>query len=523
MIHSLILLKKIPHSPGCYLMKDVRGRVVYVGKAKDLRKRVASYTRARDEKTAALVSEIADIDYIATDTETESYLLEAQLIQKYHPHYNIDLQSGATRYAYIKKTNEPYPRLITARTIDRKGTFFGPYVSARARNEALRAIHQLFRLCKKPNSKRPCFRYRLGVCSGACAHAITPQKYRQSIDFAEIFLRGRRDEVLTRLRAEMTACAATRAFEAARSYRDQIRIIENIERQRLVHPSATNADVINYVISSDALYFQLFHFQRGVISGKKEFRFSLDVDHSHRESLLAHFVAQYYQSHTPPHEIIIPHEIEEKESLGRYLSECASRAVVFIIPEKGEKKALLELVKKNITLKLHDSGDELVELQRSLRLQRIPAIIDCVDISTLGGKDTVGSLVHFINGQSNKSGYRKFIMREVEGVNDYVAIAEVITRFCRHVVRGDWEKPDLLVIDGGRGQLNAAKKALKECGMELPTIGLAKRLEEVYVSWAKYPLRISHRSEALKLLQRLRDEAHRFAISFQRKRRSLEK
>lgn len=502
-------------------MKDVRGSVLYVGKAKDLRKRVSSYTRARDEKTTALVAEIADIDYIATDTETESYLLEAQLIQKYHPRYNIDLQGGATRYAYIKKTNEPYPRFITARTIDLKGIYFGPYVSARARNEALKAIHQLFRLCKKPNSKRSCFRYRLGACSGACTHEITPQEYKRSIDLAETFLRGRRDEVITRLRAEMTACAATRAFEAARSYRDQIRIIENIERQRLVRPVSTNADVINYVISSDALYFQLFHFQRGVISGKKEFRCSLDADHSAKESLLARFVTQYYQSHTPPHEIIIPHELEEKESLGRYLSECALHAVVFIIPEKGEKKALLELVKKNIALKLHDSGDELVELQRSLRLQRIPAIIDCVDISTLGGKGTVGSLVHFVNGQPSKKGYKKFIVKHVEGMNDYAAIAEVITRFCRHISQGDWGKPDLLVIDGGRGQLNAAKKSLKICGVELPVIGLAKRLEEVYVSWARHPLRISHRSEALKLLQRLRDEAHRFAISFQRKRRSV--
>src|SRR3990167_7154291 len=238
MFQEIIRRKNIPHSPGCYLMKDASDKVIYVGKAKDLRKRITSYMHARDEKTAELVSRITDIDYIATDTETESFLLEAQLIQKYHPHYNIDLQSGGTRYAYIKETREPYPRFIIARKVTRDGRFYGPYVSASARNETLRLVYSLFRLCKKPSTGKSCFRFHLEICSGACMRVISPEEYKKSIESARSFLRGDFKRLITHLQTIMTYAAQHQQFEKAKIYRDQIAALQHIEHQKVVRPTS---------------------------------------------------------------------------------------------------------------------------------------------------------------------------------------------------------------------------------------------------------------------------------------------
>ena len=524
MFREIIRAKNIPHSPGCYLMKDTADSVIYVGKAKDLKKRIVSYTHARDEKTTELVSRISGIDYIATDTETESFLLEAQLIQKYHPRYNIDLQSGGTRYAYIKETHESYPRFVIARKRSRDGKFFGPYVSSSARNEALRSVYGIFKLCKKPgNGKRACFRHHLGQCSGACIRALSPEEYKTSIVVAEKFLRGDFKDVCKALDAQMKKAAAGQFFEKATIYRDQIAALQSIECQKVVRQASVNQDVCNYIISDDALLIQVFHLQKGVISGKKEFRFSLrDYPLSEREVFEA-FVEQYYGSHSVPHEIVVPCTLANTHTIEGYLSIRAGHAVTFILPQRGIKKKLLDMVKKNLTLKLSAHGDQLVELQRHLRLDRLPMVIDCVDISTLSGIESVGSLVQFVNGNPSKSGYRKFKIKNVEGVNDFAMIYEVISRFAKRVLAGKEHAPDLLVIDGGRGQLNSANKALKDIGITVHTIGLAKKLEAAYVAWSPKPLRFSHRSAALQLLMRIRDEAHRFAITFQRKRRSIKK
>ncbi len=504
-------------------MKDASDKVIYVGKAKDLKKRVASYMHARDEKTTALVAHISDIDYIATDTETESFLLEAQLIQKYHPQYNIDLQSGGTRYAYIKETHDRYPRFVVARKVTRDGRFYGPYVAASARNEALRLVYSLFRLCKKSDTGKSCFRFHLGKCSGACVRAISTEEYKKSIESARSFLRGDFKLLIEQLQESMVEAAKKQQFEKATIYRDQIAALQSIESQKVVRPTSVNQDVCNYIVSNNTLLIQVFHFQKGVISGKKEFRFSLgDYPLSEREVFEA-FVEQYYGSHSVPHEIVVPCALVNTHAIESYLSTRAGRAVALILPQRGTKKKLLEMVKKNLTLKLSSHGDQLVELQRHLRLDRLPMTIDCVDISTLSGIESVGSLVQFVNGNPSKKGYRKFKIKNVDGVNDFAMIYEVISRFAKRVLSGKEHAPDLLVIDGGRGQLNSANKVLKDAGITLQTIGLAKKLEEVYVAWSKKPLRISHRSAALQLLMRIRDEAHRFAITFQRKRRSIKK
>ncbi|MDO8571988.1 MAG: excinuclease ABC subunit UvrC [bacterium] len=518
-------IKKAPVSPGCYIMKNVTGDSIYIGKAKNIRKRLTSYTRAEDEKTRRLVRGISDIEYIVTDTESEALILEAQLIQKHHPKYNIDLQTPG-RYAFIKITDEDYPRLEVARKVEKKGTYVGPYPSAAARNAALQAAYRIFKLCKvkKPRGARPCFRYYFGVCSGPCARLISKEEYGASVKQAIAFLRGDAKKLIDSLKKEMTHVASQRAFEKAKLLRDQISALEKIEHQNVSAPKSYDQDVINYLVHSSVVTIQVFHFHKGIISGRKEYRFSLDATMAGKSSeLFQDFLCQYYASQSVPREVIIPELLTDQKTVEEYLEKISGIKVALVIPQKGIKKKLLDMVFKNLLLKIGKEGDRLSELQKALHLKEVPMVIDCVDISTLSGTNSVGSLVQCINGQPAKSGYRKFTIKTVAGMNDFAMIFEVIIRFGKRVLEGKEKRPDLLVIDGGRGQLNAAMKALSELNLDIPTIGLAKRLEEVYVSWAPHPLHISPRSSALQLLQALRDEAHRFAITFQRKKRRLQK
>ncbi len=503
-------------------MKNTKGDVLYIGKAKNIRKRLASYTHAEDEKTITLVREIHDIEFIVTDTETESLILEAQLIQKYHPKYNIDLQAPG-RYAFIKISKGDYPRFEIARRVEGDGPYVGPYPSAVARNAALHAVYRIFKLCKaKRKVGTPCFRYHLGQCSGACIGAISPQEYARHIKQGLAFLKGDTKKLLEELHSAMNEASSKQEYEKATLFRDQIFALEKIEYQKVSVPKSYDQDVIHYLVQGTSLTIQLFHFQRGIISGRKEFRFPLDVYGGRDiQELFQDFICQYYLSHGVPREIIISKKLEDTELVIDYLQKIAGIKVLLVVPQKGIRKKLLDMVWKNLLLNIGKDGDRLSELQRVLHMKHVPTTINCVDISTLSGTHSVGSLVQFMNGQPAKSGYRKFTIKTVEGVNDFAMIFEVITRFGKRVLEGKEKPPDLIVIDGGRGQLNTAMKALHALSLDIPTISLAKRLEEVYVSWAAFPLRISPRSSALQLLQALRDEAHRFAITFQRKKRRL--
>ncbi|MBI4252603.1 excinuclease ABC subunit UvrC [Candidatus Uhrbacteria bacterium] len=528
-------------------MKNADGGVVYVGKAKHLRKRVASYWRARDYKTVALVAEIADIETIVTDTEEEALVLEAQLIQTHHPKYNIDLQTPG-RYAYIKLTREAYPRFVIARKVTKDGTFFGPYPSAATRNQLLRSAHTLFQLCStKRNQKRPCFRYSLGACAGACAGRVSKEEHARAIASALRFLRGEFSSLIRETEHLMKDAAKREQYEQAKIYRDRLLALRKREEQKLSQPKRYDQDIVNYVaiegrgmpLSLGApfvkslqghtsphdrnvrcLTIQLFHFNRGIISGRKEFTFDLDVlavEGAHEA--LRDFIVQYYTSHAIPSEIVIPEAIPDCELLERFFCKQSGHAVTLVVPQRGTKRKLLEMVKKNLLTKLGEGGGQLYELQRLLRLPDLPRIIDCIDISHLSGTETVGSLVQFMNGQPTKAGYRKFIIKNVKGNNDVASIHEVVTRFAKRIQEEKEKKPDLLLIDGGKGQLNSALRALSELHLEVSVAGLAKRLEEVYVPGSKDPLMIPPRSTALQLLRAVRDEAHRFAITFQRRRR----
>jgi len=501
-------------------MKDEKGRVIYVGKAKSLRKRVSSYWRAQDEKTVALVSEIADIETIVTDTESEALILEAQLIQKYHPKYNIDLQTPG-RYAFIKLTDEEYPRFVIARKVTPDGTYYGPYPSAAARNETVRTLYKLFRFCKEKRlRKKACFRYHLGLCSGLCAGIITRDEYLASIKDAKRFLKGDFAPLIQESRQEMEHCANAQQFEKAQIYRDRYLALQKLEEQKLSAPKKFDQDIINYILLESQIIIQLFHFDKGIIAGRKEFSFDFDTLAAHTPAeVLRDFMLQYYSSRGIPHEIIIPEEIFEKKLLEKHFQASSGRTVVIMIPQKGQKKKLLDLVRKNLLTKLGEGGSQLLELQKHLRLTAVPRRIDCIDISHLGGTETVGSLIQFTNGQPAKSGYRKFIIKSVNGINDYAAIEEVVTRFGKRVLEGKEKKPDLLIIDGGKGQLNSALKALAAISLDVPTVGLAKRMEELFRPGIAASVILPPRSTGLQLVRAIRDEAHRFAITFQRKRR----
>lgn len=513
----------IPKQPGCYLMKNGEGAVLYVGKAKDLSKRVPSYWRAKGAKTRALAVEIEDIEYVITSNEVEALITEAQLIARYHPKYNIDLKTGQ-RYAFLKFTNEPFPKLVIARQITKDGKYLGPYPSGAARNAAMRAANNIFKLrtkCK-PFSGRACLRYHLGVCSGSCIGEISQEGYQKSVKDAERFLKGDYASLLNRLRSDMEHAAKEQHFEKAKLYRDEIAALLKLEQQYVSAPKKYDQDVINYIVQGERLLFQLFHFNKGIIYGRKEYSFDLaTLQIVSEQEALTEFIRQYYAGHDVPKEVILPRKPSELQLTELYLKKISGHSVALTTPQRGPKLKLLEMVKQNLLVHLSRGAGQLYELQQALRLPQIPYVIDCVDISHLGGKDTVGSLVQVINGQPSKSGYRKFIIKTVDQINDFASIGEVITRFGKRIIEGKEKKPDLLVIDGGRGQLNSALKALKESGLDLTTIGLAKKLEEIYVPWASIPLRLPPKSQALQVLRALRDEAHRFAITFQRKKRKV--
>ncbi|MDP2656675.1 MAG: excinuclease ABC subunit UvrC [bacterium] len=513
------LKQPIPTQPGCYLMKDKDSTVLYVGKAKNLQKRVASYWRATDEKTVALVSEISDIEFIITGNEVEALILEAQLIKKYHPHYNIDLKDGQ-RYAFLKLTKEEYPRLQVARAVKNDGKYFGPFPSGGARTAAMNAANKIFGLCKYRGLKKPCLRYHLGYCRGACAGLISKEEYGEIIKDVERFFNGEYAILIKKIHEQMADASKAEQFEKAKMYRDQLLNLEKLQDQSVSRPKSYDQDVVNYVVMGASMIVQLFHFDKGIISGRKEYTFDLDtLIVQTPQDALGSFLRQYYASHNVPQEIVVPDVLPEQKIIEAFLVHIAGRKVVLTVPTRGLKKKLLAMVKENLTVGLGQGGGQLYELKTALKLDILPKTINCVDISHLGGTEMVGSLVQFHNGASAKGQYRKFIIKHGKGNNDFASMEEVLTRYLERMKEKKETLPDLFVVDGGRGQLNIAIRVFGVHGIDIPLIGLAKRLEEIYVSWAKLPLRLPPKSPALQLLRALRDEAHRFAITFQRKRR----
>ena len=511
-VQQMIDYSALPHAPGCYLFSDSAGTIIYVGKAKDLKKRVTSYFTKKDHdaKTRNLVAAIDSVDVMVTKTETEAFLLENNLIKKHQPKYNIDLKD-AKRFAYIELTKDAFPRIGIARRLKREdANYFGPFVSAAERDEIIRIIRRIFllRSCKRL-PKRACLRYHMHTCSAPCVGAVSRDEYGQAVEKATALLKGKSGELLAKLKTEMAQASSDMEYEKAIMLRNQIAAIERLaERQHVERPRKTDQDVLGYAVSDDQVYLMVFSVEKGLLSDKQEYSFE------NREDFLDEFLVQYYTDRAPPSELILPHGVDE--ALAGYLSERKGKQVRITVPKIGEKKKLLELVDINIGHSFLKNDLKVKDLQSALDLPEPPGVVECFDISHLSGTAMVGSMVRFVNGRPEKKNYRRFKIRTVEGIDDFASIAEVVRRRYRRLIAEESPMPDLVVIDGGKGQLAAALSALQELGCDLPVIALAKREEEVYVPGETLPRRLDEKGMALRYLQEIRDEAHRFAITYNR-------
>lgn len=499
----MIPLSSIPTSPGCYLFKNANGEIIYVGKAKDLHKRVSSYfsKKYHDNKTSLLVNEIKDIDFIVTSTEVEAFILENTLIKKHYPKFNLDLKDAA-RYAYIRIVSDDYPYLEIDRSRKDGGELYGPFVSGAMRKSIMEVLTRNFKVF----SKRVSPRYK---------KIVDKDSYNQRVSQARRVLKGEVDDLIIDLEKEMELASKRELFEYAINLRNRISALNSLKEKQLVEMSRNvDSHIINYVISGDEVFLLVFSIRKGVLEGKEEFVFSNGQD------FLEEFLTRYYDYAPIPQEIILPQSVSS--SFSDYLTKKSNRRVSIIVPIKGDKKELLDLVIKNVHASFFAGRERTRALQDALNLPRVPSRMECFDISHLGGTNTVASMVSFKDGMPDKSNYRKFRIRTHDNNDDYASIREVIMRRYSKVKREGLTKPDLIIIDGGKGQLSSAKAVLDDLNLNIPLISLAKRLEEVFTTSSKESIIIPKNNKGLQLLQAIRDEAHRFAVSYQRLLRKKE-
>jgi excinuclease ABC subunit C len=502
----------LPENPGCYLYSDADNRIIYVGKAKNLKKRVSSYFTKKDQdpKTRSLVAHIVSVDFVVTGTETEAFLLENTLIKKHQPKYNIDLKD-AKRYAWIELTKEEFPRLVIARRAMDGGTFFGPFVSAAERDQVLAVAKKVFHLrtCRKL-PKRPCLRHHMQSCSAPCTGTVSPEKYGENVKKAALLLKGKSTELLDTLRHEMAERSAAEEYERALAIKNELAAIEHLaDRQHVERRRTFDQDVIAFQVTDGKAYLTVFNVERGTLANKEEFTFEAGED------LLEEFLVQYYSEREPPNELILGGGVDP--ALADFLSEKKGRQVEIVLPQRGEKKQLLDLARKNLEIAFFRDTLKSAELGAALALPHPPAVIECFDISHLSGTAMVGSMVQFRDGRPDKSGYRRFKIKTVEGIDDFASIAEVVKRRYQRLTDEHAPFPDLVIIDGGKGQLASAQESLAALGASAqPVIAIAKRQEAIYTADNALPLRLDKKSIALRYVQEIRDEAHRFAITYNR-------
>ncbi|HVQ00300.1 MAG TPA: excinuclease ABC subunit UvrC [Candidatus Thermoplasmatota archaeon] len=514
----MVEVMQLPTNPGCYLFRDKDRTIIYVGKAKNIRKRVSTYFQrpALDPKTQLLIHSIASVDYIVTNTEVEAFILENTLIKRHQPKYNINLKD-AKSYAFIQVTDETFPRLLIARgKPSGPGRFYGPFVSGQERDYVLQFLNRTLalRTCRRL-PKRACLRYHIHVCDAPCIGCINAEDYGKKIHNAQLILSGKTQELLKQLEHGMHEHSKRQEFEKALLLRNQQEAIAHLqERQTMQRQISYDEDVVNYLVRNDTVYLMLFNVYKGTLSQKNEFVFDASPE------FLEEFLVQYYSENLVPSEVIVP--TRTTESVAAFLASRRKKKVTVLIPQKGPKKRLLDLVLKNIEITFFGDLNKVEELKAKLQLQDAPLIIECFDISHLSGTSTVGSLVQFRNGKPDKSNYRRFRIRTVEGIDDVAAIAEVVRRRYTRIKEENSELPHLIVVDGGRGQLNAAVHELERLGLKTPVISIAKHFEEVYVPGRMFPLRMDRREKALQFIQEIRDEAHRFAIAYNRLLRKKE-
>ncbi|NOZ29183.1 MAG: excinuclease ABC subunit UvrC [Chloroflexi bacterium] len=556
-------LDTVPSRTGVYLMRDARGRVIYVGKAVNLRSRVRSYfqlSAGHSARTRRLVQDVADLEWIVTDTELEALILENELIKRYQPRYNVRLKDDKN-YPYIKvHWQDDFPKVTIVRRMARDGArYYGPFTSAAAVRQTLDALRRVFPFldCNREitgKDARPCLYFHIKRCAGPCIGAVTREEYREIIQGLCDFLEGNTDAVLADLQRKMQQAAEAWQFERAALYRDQIQAAERIvERQKVVSGKQEDEDVVAFAYDprQDEACVQVFQVRRGRLIGRETF--VLDgVTTEENGELLGAFLKQFYDeaAYIPPH-ILLPLDLDERPIIEQWLRSKRGSRVTLKVPRRGPKRQLVQMAVENARETLqalqaqwqadtHRQTEALAELQEYLGLDSPPSRIECYDISTLQGTHTVGSMVVFAKGVPLKSDYRRFNVRSVGQAgqpDDYAAMREVLRRRFRRAVEAAegpdpgqkarkrdavWSRlPDLVIVDGGKGQLNVALEVLEEYGLRevVPVVGLAKQHEEIFLPDRSDPVILPRGSEALHLVQRIRDEAHRFAITHQRNRR----
>jgi len=547
-------LSTLPKKPGVYLMRNAKGRIIYVGKANVLANRVRSYFHASAQehsKTRRLVREIRDIEWIITDSEVEALILEANLIKKHRPRYNVRLKDDK-RYPYLKITNEDYRKVLITRRMERDGgRYFGPYTSTGALRDTLDLLRRMFpyRTCDRDitgKDTRACLYHDLQLCTGPCIGAVDKAGYNAVIEQLIRFMGGESEGVMEEMRDAIQDAATSLQFERAAQLRDRFQALTHVmERQRIITTAATNQDVIAVATDNGNACLEVFFVRNGKLLGREHFVMEGSAD-SNEEEIVSAFLQQFHTNAAMvPPEILLPAQIAEAAVLEQWLRTKRGDVVYLNVPREGPDRDLLNLASENAveTLRLlkaqwamdkHRSETALTDLQEGLTLPRTPVRMECYDISTTQGVEVVGSMVVFEHGVAKRSDYRRFKIRTVVGQDDFASMREVLMRRFerwRRITEGElkgtrgsqaWAKlPDLLIVDGGKGQLGTAVEVLERFELQdkVPVVGLAKRHEEIFKPDRRVPVRFDPSEPAILLMRRIRDEAHRFAITYHRQRR----
>lgn len=532
------ILEKVSHlptTPGVYLWRDKYQRIIYVGKAINLRNRVRSYVQQdvnRSVKVTAMMRRAWDVETIQTKTEMEALILEATLIKEHHPKYNIMLRDDKT-YPYVKVTvQEDFPRLFMTRRLERDGAkYFGPFTDVTAVHHVLRILRSYYplRTCKSMKVERPCLQYHMHYCEGPCMNYVTVESYRKYIDDIVALFEGKQVQVIQEITSKMEQASEDLEFELAAKYRDDLLSIQKVQEKQRMVTQRGDMDVLGMAIDGPMVCIQLFFIRSGRLLGRENYFVQHEGDSP--ELVMTEFIKQYYGGSTfIPKELLLPMDSVDRELFSEWFTSMKGQQVDVSVPQRGYKKDLIKMAEENAQNFLAErrrqwqytidkAGGAVKKLAEVLDLPRLPERMECYDISHMQGAETVASMVVFEGGKPAKREYRRFKLKTVQGKpDDFASMAEIMER--RYGNEKDWPMPDLIIIDGGKGQLNAALPVIRAMGVtDVPVISLAKRIEEVFVEGESESIILEHHTPELQLLQQIRDEAHRFAITYHRRLR----
>ena len=543
------IIENIPKLPGIYIMKDSRDGILYIGKAKILRNRVRSYfqsSRTLHPRTRIFLGKVCDIKFLTTKTEAEALILESNFVKKHQPRYNVLLKDDK-QYPYLRlTTQEKFPRLEVVRRVRKdKATYFGPYTMVKEIRETIRLIYKIFPLRQSKDKlngqsvRRPCLNHQMGRCLAPCAGKVSPGEYKTVVDDVELFLKGKNASLLKNLKLGMEAASFEMRYEEAAIFRDKIQSVQTVlDKQKIISTSLLDQDVIAYCSEKDQAMAQVLIIREGKMLSEKIFKLK-SLNEMEEDETLSSFIKQYYAEEVVlPAEIFLPHPVEDSDLIADWLSEKKGTRVKLEIPVIGKKRDLVKMAEENARFAMRmerDKGDvgtrSLEELQTALGLRHFPEVIEGFDLSNISGSHAVGSMVVFENGLAEKSKYRRYKIATVKGIDDYAMLREVMIRRYRRLLEEGSPLPNLVLIDGGRGHLNSGREVFEALGLldrvDLACIAKGKYrndldTDEVYLLHKKEPVLFKENSPSRFLMQRIRDEAHRFAITYHRRLRSKE-